>query len=273
LPEINNLYEKIFKDKVIWITGASSGIGESLVYQLNKYGAKLIISSRNKQDLDLVRVKCQNHHNVFVLPLDIGNLDSLEEKAEEAITHFGYIDILINNAGIGQRALVKDTSIEDDQAIMNVNYFGTVALTRAVLPEMLKKNYGHIVVVSSIVGKYGVPYRSSYNASKHALHGFFDSMRAEVAANNIKITMICPGFIETPIAVKALTGKGQSWGKMAEIPRGLGMSPDECASGIIKAIAKQKNEALVGGPEIVSVYFNRFFPNLFAKIVSKIRVI
>jgi dehydrogenase/reductase SDR family protein 7B len=262
-----------FKDKVIWITGASSGIGESLVYLYNKAGAKLIISSRNRQELDLVRVKCHNHKNVFVLPIDIGDLEAIEEKAKQALNHFGRIDLLINNAGIGQRSLAMDTGSDDEQTIMRVNYFGTVALTKAILPEMLRQQSGHIVAVSSIVGKYGTPYRSAYCASKHALHGYFDSLRAEVAVSNIKVTIICPGFIETPIAVKALTGKGGNWGKMARIPRGLGMSPEKCAEGIIKAIARGKDEALVGGPEIISVHFRRFFPGLFNKIISRIRVI
>src|SRR6185436_13035679 len=123
---------------------------------------------------------CRNHNDVFVLPLDIGSLETIEDKAKLAQEPFGMIDILINNAGIGQRSLAKDTGSEDEETIMRINYFGTVALTKALLPEMLERKKGQIVVISSIVGKYGTPYRSAYAASKHALHGFFDSLRSEI---------------------------------------------------------------------------------------------
>lgn len=262
-----------FKDKVVWITGASSGIGEDLAYLINSYGAKVIISARRKNELERVKENCDFRSNVSILEMDLEKIEELKNKANQAMEIYGNIDILINNAGIGQRSLVKETGIEVDQRIMNINYIGTVALTKYILPFMLKNNGGHIVVVSSLVGYFGTPYRSAYSASKHALQGFFDSMRAELSKDNIKVTMICPGFIETEISSKALDSNGESYGKNSTIPKWLGLSSKQCAEKCINVISKQKNEALIGGAEIVSVYLKRLAPDIFSKIIGKVRVI
>src|SRR5882724_5284409 len=170
-------------NKVIWITGASSGIGEALVYELarNK-GVKLILSSRRKEELERVKGNCPQpvQANIRTLPLDLGQPETLRLCVEAAVQFFGHVDILINNGGISQRSLAKDTQLKVDRQVMEVDYFGAFALTKYLLPYFLKRKSGHFVTVSSVMGKMGTPYRSGYAAAKHALHGFFDSLRAEL---------------------------------------------------------------------------------------------
>jgi dehydrogenase/reductase SDR family protein 7B len=182
------------KNKVVWITGASSGIGEQLVYAYSKQGAKLIISSRNRDELFRVKGNCKTPALVHVLSLDLENTASLPAKATDALRIFGNIDLLINCGGVSQRAFALDTSTATEQKIMNTNFWGTVALSKGVLPSMISQGGGHVVCISSLTGKFGTPYRSAYSASKHALHGYFDSLRSEVYKQKIDITLVCPGF-------------------------------------------------------------------------------
>lgn len=202
-----------FQDKVVWITGASSGMGEGLAYALAQQNAKLILSARRVKELERVKQNCESDlSRVAVLPLDVSELDALPEKAKEAHAFFGHIDILINNAGIGMRGYVLDTDIAVQQRVMQVNYFGQIALTKAVLPYMIEQHGGHVVVVSSLTGKLPVPGRSAYCASKHALHGFFDALRGEVFQYGIKVTLVCPGFVQTHISENALLPDGSRRG-------------------------------------------------------------
>jgi short-subunit dehydrogenase len=258
-----------FKDQVIWITGASSGIGEALAYAFDKEGARLILSGRREAELERVKRNCQAAQDrIFILPLDLSSFDSLAEKVNVAEREFGRIDILINNGGITQRSLVKDTLFDVDRAIMNTNYFGTVALTKAVLPGMLARKSGHIVVVSSLMGYLDTPFRSGYAASKHALHGYFDSLRTEVWRENIKVTIICPGFIKTNISLYALEADGKSYGRMDE-SQSSGMPADVCAAKTLQAIARGKQEVMIGGKEVFAVYLKRFLPSYYSKFVRK----
>jgi dehydrogenase/reductase SDR family member 7B len=258
-------------DKVIWITGASSGIGKALVRKYDTEGFKLIISSRNKQLLQQIKEKSFHPENLYVLPLDLSNTDTFKEICEEAISVFGKIDILINNGGISQRSLVVETGLAVDRKIMEVNFFGTIALSKALLPYFIEHKNGHFVVVSSLVGKFGSPYRSAYAASKHALHGFFDSLRSEHYKENILVTMICPGFIRTNVSVNALTGDGTPLNKMDDAQE-KGISAETCALEIFNAIRKGKEEVLIGGSEKYAVYLKRFFPFLFSRILRKAKV-
>jgi dehydrogenase/reductase SDR family member 7B len=258
-------------DKVIWITGASSGIGEALVRKYDAEGFKLIISSRNKQLLQQIKEKSFHPENLYVLPLDLTNTDTFKEICKEAISVFGRIDVLINNGGISQRSLVVETGLAVDRKIMEVNFFGTIALSKVLLPYFLEHKNGHFVVVSSLVGKFGSPYRSAYAASKHALHGFFDSLRAEHYKDNILVTMICPGFIRTNVSVNALTGDGTPLNKMDDAQQ-KGISAETCALQIFNAVKKGKEEVLIGGKEKYAVYLKRFFPSLFSRILRKAKV-
>jgi short-subunit dehydrogenase len=260
-----------YKNKIVWITGASSGIGEALAKQLDKAGATLILSSRNEKELERVLYTLSNQQS-SVLPLDLGSDSTFEKEANEVIKKYGRIDILINNGGISQRSLAAETALSVDKRIMQVNFLGTVALTKAVLPYFLKQGQGHIVTVSSVTGLYGTPYRSAYAASKHALHGFFDSLRAEVHDKNIAVTLVCPGFVRTPITLNALTGDGTPLNQMDKGTSG-GLDVNVFAEKMLNAVSKQKNRVIIAGrKEKFGVFMKRFFPAWFDKLIVKVEV-
>jgi short-subunit dehydrogenase len=263
-------------NKVIWITGASSGIGEALVHELVKKGARLILSARRKEELERVKGQCPLHAQPFIriLPFDLAEPSLLKLQAEAAIQLFGHIDILINNGGISQRSLAKDTSLAVDRRLMEVDYFGTIALTKALLPHFLKRKAGHFVAVTSVMGIIGTPYRSGYAAAKHAVHGFYDSLRAELwkESRHIYVTLICPGWVRTHLTLQALTGDGSPLNQMDEATR-KGMSPQRFAKKMVRAIEKKKEEVYIGGhKERWAVFLKRHFPLLFSKIVRKAAV-
>jgi dehydrogenase/reductase SDR family protein 7B len=261
-----------FEHKIIWITGASSGIGKALAIELSKMNVKLILSSRNETELQKVKIECANSHNIRIIALDLEKYHELPSKVEEAIALFGKIDILFNNGGISQRSKAIDTSIEVDKKIMAINYFGTVALSKALLPHFIKQNSGQFVVITSVVGKVATPVRSSYSASKHALHGFFDSLRAETYQYNIKVTLALPGYVKTNISMNALTGDGAAQNKM-DIATNNGLSPEYFVKALLKAVKKEKNEIYIAGfREKSAIYLKRFFPNILAKIIRKMAV-
>ncbi len=261
-----------FTNKVVWITGASSGIGKALTIELSKQGAKLILSARNEEKLQKVKSECKNADTVKVLPLDLETNSKFELKVKEAINWFGRVDILVNNGGISQRSLASETSIAVDKKIMDINYLGTVALTKAILPHFINNKNGQFVVTTSIVGKIGTPLRSSYAASKHALHGFFDSLRAENHKNNIRVTIVCPGFVKTNVSINALTGNGSPQNKM-DMATQNGIAPNRFAKIMAKAIHQKKQEVYIAGAkEKLGVYAKRFFPKLLSKMIRKLRV-
>jgi len=265
--------ETRFADKVVWITGASSGIGEALACRFNAMGARLILSSN--EPLELKRVKSRlacRQAETMLLPLDLNRPLAIESKAKKVLDRFGRIDVLINNGGISQRSLAKDTAVGVDIMIINTDFLGHVALTKAVLPSMLSRREGHIVVTSSIMGKIYTPLRSTYAAAKHALHGFFDSLRAEVYGDNIRVTIICPTGVRTGISLNAVTGDGKKYGKMDEL-MSKGLTADECADRIITAIAAGKEEVIIGkGPIKYSAYVRRFFPRIYSRLIRKMNV-
>lgn len=258
--------------KVIWLTGASSGIGKALALELNSQGAKLILSARNRDALYAVKTECTfNPIDVHILPLDVTDMEEIPRIAQEATRIYGKIDWLIHNAGISQRSYAEVTELKVDRKIMEVNYFGPVAITKAVLPDMIKRRSGNIAVVSSLVGKFGTPYRSGYAASKHALHGFFESLRAETEDRGVKVTMVCPGFIQTELTLNALTGNGAPLNKIDEAQKN-GMPTKEFAIKMVKALKKEKREVYIGGKEKLGVYLKRFFPSILAAKIKNAKV-
>jgi short-subunit dehydrogenase len=257
------------KNKIVWITGASSGIGEATAYAMAKEGSRLVLSARRKDELEKVKHNCGlSEEDVWVLPLDVEDIEKINEAVKIIIEKFGKIDLLFNNAGISQRGDVLTTSLEVYQKIININLLGVIALTKAVLPFMINQNSGHIVVTSSISGKLGTPLRSGYSASKHALHGFFDSLRAEVFKNNIKITLICPGYINTNISLNALSADGSKHNKM-DTNQQNGIPAEICAQRIVLGIKNNKSEIYIGKIEVLGVYLKRFFPKILEKIILK----
>ena len=252
----------------------SSGIGEALCKAFARSGAHLIISARNEMELQRVAADCASlgAASVLVKTLDLSDHKAIPGIVNQVIQQTGKIDILVNNGGISQRGLAKDTPLEIDAKLMNVNYLGTVAMTKAVLPNMLTHQLGHIVTLTSLTGKFGAPLRSSYAASKHALHGFFDSLRAELVNTPVKITLVCPGYVRTNISINALTSNGTSQGTMDDATN-KGMDPDILAEKILRDIERGKQEVYYGGKEVLGVYLKRFFPGYFAKVVAKAKVV
>jgi len=260
-----------YQNKVVWITGASSGIGEALAYELARQQAITILSSNQPEELERVK---KNYDKIggksFIQFLDITSMDKMESITQALIEKFGRIDILINNVGISQRALAIETPLEVDRKIMEIDYFGTIALTKTVLPHMMKAKSGYIAVTSSISGKFGFPLRSAYSAAKHALHGFFETLRAEVSNDNIKILIAFPGRVKTNISLHALTKDGTAHGKMDK-GQNTGIPAQKCAKHYLKAIRKDKKEVLIGSSELLMVYIHKFFPKIFYKLARKIK--
>ena len=261
-----------FAKKKVWIVGASSGIGEQLVYELNERGASLIISSRRESVLQEVKSKCpsSSSNRISILPLDMKDGTSFSEKTKQAWDFYNGIDLLICNAGISQRSGALETKESVEREIFEVNYFGTVALSKAVVSKMLDKKSGHIVVVSSIAGYVGTPLRSTYAASKHALHGYFDALRGELNESGIGITIACPGYVNTNISRNALMGDGSPQMSMDK-RTSEGIDARVCAKEIVDAAAKNKVEVWPGGWETYAPYLRTLLPSLAAWIVARIR--
>lgn len=258
----------MYHDKVIWITGASSGIGKALASQWSSKGARLVLSARNIEALKILKESLPNSEKHIVLPLDLAESERFEDLAAEVNQKMGGIDILVNNGGMSQRSEAHETPLEVDRRIMEVNYFGNIALTKAVLPYFREQKSGHFVVISSIAGKFGFFLRSAYSASKHALHGFYESLMLEEEKNQIRVTIACPGKINTNISVNALNKSGKKHGEL-DHNQATGMSAEECARQLIKAVSKGKREVLIGNREIKAVTLKRLLPNVFWKVIRK----
>ncbi len=260
------------KDKIIWITGASSGIGEALALALNAAGNKVILSARSAGKLEQVAQKCAFPGNARILELDLIESELMQDRVNEALGFFGRIDLLINNAGISQRSLIVDTEMDVYKKLMDVNYLGTVALSKALLPHFIKNRNGYYITVTSLMGKFGSPLRSGYCAAKHALHGFFDVLRMEHEKDGVKVTLICPGFVQTNIARNALTADGSPQ-KQEDQATANGLTPEVFAQKLIRAVERGKYEAYIGRGEVKGVYLKRFFPKLLHRVVLRSQVV
>lgn len=256
----------------VWITGASSGIGEACAYEYAERGNRLILTSSSRERLELVAEAClaKGAADVLVLPADFNDLEGIKLLARTAWDAFGSVDVLFCNAGISQRTNVEDTSMDMVRQIMEINFFAPVALTKAVLPLMVTAGGGHIAVTTSIAGVFGFPLRCAYSSSKHALYGFFETLQAEYYADNIRVTIVCPGRVRTNISVNALDKGGEKHGAM-DPGQDKGLPANKAAKKIVKAIDKGKREVLIGRGELVMVYIKRFFPSLCARLSRNIK--
>ncbi|XP_026285773.1 dehydrogenase/reductase SDR family protein 7-like isoform X2 [Frankliniella occidentalis] len=264
------------KGKVVLITGASSGIGEALAHQFYQAGCKIILTARRQKELERVRddllrahTSVAPAHQPVVITLDLADIPSIPLAVQKAISIFGSIDILINNGGMSQRGSVQSTKLEVDMQVMQVNYFGTIALTKEVLPYMIQRKAGHIVAVSSIQGRVAIPFRSAYSASKHALQAFFDSMRPEIAQHNVHVTVVSPGYVQTQLSINAVTGSGQKYGVMDETTAG-GYPPEYVAQQILNSVVLQEKEVVIAttGP-CLAILLRSLSPSLYFWIMQK----
>ncbi|XP_034239796.1 dehydrogenase/reductase SDR family protein 7-like isoform X2 [Thrips palmi] len=263
------------KGKVVLITGASSGIGEALAHQFYLAGCRVILTARRQKELERVREDLLRTHTVVpvhqpvVITMDLADVKSIPIGVEKAKSIFGCIDILINNGGMSQRGSVQSTKLEVDMQIMQVNYFGQVALTKEILPLMINRKGGHIVAVSSIQGRVAIPFRSAYSASKHALQAFCDSMRPEIARHNVHVTVVSPGYVQTSLSINAVTGSGQKYGVMDETTAG-GYPPEYVAEQILNGVILKEKEIILAtsGPRY-AILLRSLSPSLYFWIMQK----
>jgi len=262
---------KHFDGKTVWITGASSGIGEALVYAFIKRGAFVIASSNEPAELERVKNNCSEFSkNIACVPFDLADTTGINSLVDEQLKKSGRIDYLLNIGGISQRATIEETPLWLDRKIMEINYFGTIAFTKAVLPYMIRQKSGHILATSSISGRFGFPLRSAYSASKQALHGFFETLHIENKKNNVRASVIIPGRVRTKISFRALDADGKEQGTM-DPGLAKGIPPEKAAETIIRSIIKNKREILVGSGELLILFIRRYLPFLFFRIADKIK--
>lgn len=257
---------------VIWITGASSGIGEALARELAAAGAILILSARREAELIRVRDSLANTQQHLLLPLDITDIAAVDAAIISIKQKIGGLDWLINNAGISQRSLIIDTTLATERKLFDVDYFAQINLTRQALPLLLADGGGKVVFVSSVAGLVGTQYRGSYSAAKAALHLWANSLRAELYDQGLSVATIFPGFVRTDVSRNALTGDGSALGKMDDAQANA-MSAEQFAEHAVKALIKDKNYIVIGGlKERLGALVSRLSPNLLYKMVRNTKV-
>ena len=270
-PDYRMRNNDFFKGRVAWITGASSGIGEALVYGFANMGAIVVASSNDPAGLERVKNNCAgNSERVFCVPFDLAEMSEINKTVESQVEKLGRIDFLLNLGGISQRARIDETPLWLDRKIFEINYFGTIALTKAVLPHMIRQQSGHVLATSSISGRFGFPLRSAYSASKQALHGFFETLYLENKKNNIRSSVIIPGRVRTAISIHALNAEGKEHGRLDDGQAG-GITAEKAAEMIISGIIKDKREILVGKGELILLHIRRYLPWLFFRIADRIK--
>ena len=258
------------KRRTVWISGASSGIGKAVAHACHRRGDRLILSARRSERLNALRDEL-GAEDALIVPFDLANTDGLSKLVETTWKAVGGVDVVIHSGGISQRSLIIDTAETVDRTMMEVNYFGTLSFTRALLPRMIAAGGGHFAVVTSVMGLFSAPLRSGYAGAKHALHGWFEALRAEHHDDGIKVTMVSPGYVRTAISLNALTGDGTPQGTMDNATDN-GISPERCAHVILRGI--DRNRALVtpGKKEVLGYWLARFAPNLLRRIARRAKV-
>ena len=258
--------------ETVWITGASSGIGEACAYRWAQGGARLVLTAPTAAELEPVAAKCREigAPDVAILPYDLSVPEGIPALVQSAWDAFGGLGTTYLNAGISQRTSVEDTSMEMVRLLMEIDYFAPAAIAKELLPRMVARGGGHIGVTTSIAGKFGFPLRCGYCSAKAALYGFFESLQAESYDKGIRVTLVCPGRVRTNISLRALDKGGKPHGKMDPGQAG-GITTEKAAKIIVKAVRKGRREVLVGSKELIMVYIKRFFPGLCARLARVIK--
>jgi short-subunit dehydrogenase len=256
------------KDKVVVITGGSSGIGRALAETFGKQGSRIFITGRNAEELDkTVNDLRKANIDIHALQADVSKEEDNQKMAQEALRVFGRIDILINNAGISMRALFEDVDIKVVKKVMDINFYGVLYATQACLPEIIK-NSGSIVGISSIAGYRGLPGRTGYSASKFALNGFLEVLRTELLYKNVHVLTACPGFTASNIRKRALTKDGSAQGESPRQEEKM-MTAEECAQHIYQATLKRRKILILTSQGKLTVWLNKLFPGWLDKLVYK----
>lgn len=255
--------------RVVWITGASSGIGAELARSYVERGAHVVLSARREDRLREVLARFDDPDRHMVLPLDVARPETHATAFSALLERFGHLDTLVLSAGIGQRAAIREVDLSIERRIMEVNFFGVLSLVHVTIEHLLTRPDGHLVVISSVMGKLSTPRRATYAASKHALHGWFDGLRAEIADSNVAISLICPGYIKTEISEQSLTPDGTPHGAM-DAQHEKAMDVRTFARKAMRTLDKRKAETYIGGPEIWAVPLKRFFPGFVRWLLPKV---
>ncbi|XP_057202821.1 dehydrogenase/reductase SDR family member 7B [Triplophysa rosa] len=263
------------QDKVVVITGASSGLGKECARLFHAAGARLILCGRDQKRLqevvdELTAIPCgkMQTYAPCTVTFDLSNTALVARAAEDILKCHGHVDVLINNAGISYRGNILDTHVSVQRDVMETNYFGPVALTQAILPSMVDRRSGHIVVISSVQGKISIPYRSAYAASKHATQAYFDCLRAEVDRFGLQVSVISPGYIRTNLSINAVTGDGSKYGVMDKTTA-QGRDPVDIAHAILKAVGHRQKDVVLAGPlPTLAIYLRALWPTLFFKLMA-----
>ncbi len=254
------------KDKVVIITGASSGIGRALAEKFAELQANLVLASRNSNALEMLAEKFQDRKvNVLIVKTDVSKESDCKELIDQTMKRFGRIDILVNNAGISMRALFENTELTVIKQLMDVNFWGTVYCTKYALPYLLAQK-GSVVGVSSIAGYKGLPGRSGYSASKFAIQGFLEVLRIENMFRGLHVLIACPGFTASNIRNSALAGDGSQQGESPRDESSM-MTADKVADKIITAIQKKKQNIIMTSQGKMTVLLNKFFPKWMDRMV------
>ena len=260
------------ENKVVWITGASSGLGKALARECALQGAQVILTARRYDELEAVRVGLFKPEQHLCVAADITDESQVRHAYAEVLAQKGRIDWLINNAGLSQRALIQDTTMQTERAIMEIDYFSQVFLTKTVLPTFLQQKSGRIAYVSSVAGLLGTQYRASYSAAKAAIHMWANSLRAEVAEQGVGVSVIFPGFVKTNVSLNALNGEGKPQGHQDEAIEN-GLEPDVFAQIVVRALINDEEYIVVGGAkEKLGVLVSRLSPSLLYKMIRKTKV-
>lgn len=258
--------------KVVWITGASSGIGKALAAECALQGAQVVLSARRLEELEKVRISLLNPDHHISVAMDITDEAQVRHAYEQVLDEKGRIDWLINNAGLSQRALIADTTMQTERAIMEIDYFSQVFLTKLVLPTFLAQKSGRIAYISSVAGLLGTQYRASYSAAKAAIHMWTNSLRAEVAQDGVNVSVIFPGFVKTNVSFNALNGAGKAQAHQDEAIEN-GLKADDFAQKTVSALLKGQEYIVVGGrKEKLGVLVSRLSPSTLYKMIRKMKV-
>ncbi|MDC0600038.1 SDR family NAD(P)-dependent oxidoreductase [Flavobacteriales bacterium] len=256
--------------RTVWITGATSGIGESVARACHQRGDRLILSARTLERLEATRQKL-NVRDALLAPFDLAHTEGIEVLAEKMWSEAQGVDVVIHCGGISQRSRLIETDPSVDRQMMEVNYFGTLSFTRAILPHMIAAGGGHFAVVTSLMGLFSAPLRSGYAGAKHAMHGWFEALRAEHHNDGIRVTMVAPGFVQTAISLNALTGNGSPQGTMDDATA-QGITAEQCAAVILRGIDRNKALVTPGKKEVLGYWLGRFAPGLLRRIARRAKV-
>ncbi|XP_054712828.1 dehydrogenase/reductase SDR family member 7-like [Uloborus diversus] len=267
--------KKDYQNQVVWITGASSGIGEHLAYTFAENNAKLALSGVNLERLNNVKeicialYKCKEE-DILLVPFSIDNFDEHESNVKKVLDHFGQIDILVNNAGVSQRAQFEEIDIDVDQKLFNVNVFGTVNLTRKVLKHFLERGRGHVVAMSSLAGRIGAPFSSAYTGSKHALHGYFECLRTEMCQKNIDVTLVCPGPVFSRLTDRCVTSKLGEVYDHTQQPTDRKMKTERCSRLTFTAISNKLDECWISQQPLLTLFYcSQYIPSIYRTLFLK----